>query len=97
MQKRKQSVGYRYEDLPEGGAVRIETKDTPSRVEPWTRATIRCRLWRPGHQHGSRHGDAIACFLAIRPATMPSQAAPVTSSAADAGSGTGAWEGVERM
>jgi hypothetical protein len=28
MQRNKQSIRYRYEDLPHGGAVRIETKDT---------------------------------------------------------------------
>lgn len=27
MQKRSQKIAYRYEDLPQGGAVRIETKD----------------------------------------------------------------------
>lgn len=27
MQKSRQSIAYRYEDLPQGGAVRIETKD----------------------------------------------------------------------
>ena len=30
MQKSRNKIAYRYEDLPQGGAVRIETKDAPA-------------------------------------------------------------------
>jgi hypothetical protein len=56
MQRRKQRIAYRYEDLPHGGAVRIETKDTRALDAVHAFLRYQMREHRTGDSRSHRRG-----------------------------------------